>query len=139
MNPESKSTAFDTAKLAAKCLTDQRFVNIVKQKYYKINKNLRKNKRQYRWENTHKMLGQQGVTPIKTGVTQSAGPCLATAIEFEPGICLVVVLLGCKDMDSRWVETQKLGKWATQRISKIKMYSNCAVVNQEILQKIKYL
>jgi D-alanyl-D-alanine carboxypeptidase (penicillin-binding protein 5/6) len=57
MNAESKSTALDTAKLAAICLCDARFVEIVRQKHYKINKSLRKNKRQYRWENTHKMLG----------------------------------------------------------------------------------
>ena len=45
MNSESKSTAFDTAKLAAKCLTDVRFLNIVQHKNYRINKSLRKNKR----------------------------------------------------------------------------------------------
>lgn len=60
-------------------------------------------------------------------------------MELQPNICLVIVLLGCKDMDSRWVETQKLAKWATQRISKIKTFTRCSVANQEILTKIKYL
>ena len=51
------------------------------------------------------MIGSKGVIPIKTGVTNSAGPCLATAVEFEPEIKLIVVILGCRDMDCRWIET----------------------------------
>jgi D-alanyl-D-alanine carboxypeptidase len=30
------------------------------------------------------MIGQKGVIAIKTGVTNSAGPCLATAVELDP-------------------------------------------------------
>lgn len=47
------------------------------------------------------MIGQKGVIPIKTGVTNSAGPCLATALEME-NEDLIIVVLGCKDMDCRW-------------------------------------
>lgn len=65
------------------------------------------------------MFGQTYVSPIKTGITQSAGPCLATAIEIEPGLKLIVVLLSCKDMDARWTETYKIAKWATSRTKKI--------------------
>lgn len=101
------STAQDIAKLSAICLEDPRFVAIVSQKSKRVIRN------NYYWENTHKMLGQQGVVPVKTGVTYSAGPCLATALELHPGIKVVVVLLGCKDMDSRWIETYRLAKWAT--------------------------
>lgn len=59
MNPVSKSTAFDIAKLAAHCLKDQRFAAVVNTKYYKVNKNCGpiKNSRSYRWENTHRMHG----------------------------------------------------------------------------------
>jgi D-alanyl-D-alanine carboxypeptidase len=80
------------------------------------------NRRSYRWENTHKMNGQSGVISVKTGITQAAGPCLATAVEFEAGIKLVIVLLCAKDMDCRWLETHKLGKWATKRLSQIKSF-----------------
>ena len=38
MNPVSRSTAFDVAKLSAKCLQDPRFAMIVKTKYYRVNK-----------------------------------------------------------------------------------------------------
>lgn len=51
------------------------------------------------------MIGMPGIVPIKTGVTNAAGPCLATSVEFEPGVQLIVVLLGCRDMDCRWAET----------------------------------
>ena len=68
------------------------------------------------------MIGQKGVIAIKTGVTNSAGPCLATAVELDPTAQLVIVLLGCKDMDCRWVETHKLAKWATNRLTKIKKF-----------------
>lgn len=68
------------------------------------------------------MIGQKGVTPIKTGVTNSAGPCLATAIEFENDFKFIIILLGCRDMDSRWLETHKLAKWASKRLMKIKTF-----------------
>lgn len=107
MNAVSRSTAFDVAKLSATCLKDARFRQIVSTKFFKVPKKCatHMNSRSYKWENTHKMLGQKGVIPIKTGVTNSAGPCLATACEFEPGVRLVIILLGCKDMDCRWLET----------------------------------
>ncbi len=70
MNPISKSTAYDIAKLGAKCLQDKRFITIVNTRYYKVTKNNKnKNYRSYRWENTHKLIGCNGVIPIKTGVT----------------------------------------------------------------------
>jgi D-alanyl-D-alanine carboxypeptidase len=36
MNPISRSTAFDVAKLSAVCLKDQRFRTIVNTKFYKV-------------------------------------------------------------------------------------------------------
>jgi len=68
------------------------------------------------------MIGQKGVTPIKTGVTNSAGPCLATAIELDNDLKFIIILLGCRDMDSRWLETHKLAKWAGRRLMKIKTF-----------------
>ena len=63
----------------------------------------------------------------------SAGACLATACEFEPQVKLVVILLGCKDMDSRWLETQKLAKWATKRINRIKSFQGAGENTSHIL------
>ena len=52
------------------------------------------------------MLGLKGYTPVKTGFTEVAGPCLVTAYSFEQGPDLVIVLLNSRDMDCRWLETQ---------------------------------
>jgi D-alanyl-D-alanine carboxypeptidase len=52
------------------------------------------------------MLGLKGYTPVKTGFTEVAGPCLVTACSSEQGHEFVVALLNSRDMDSRWLETQ---------------------------------
>lgn len=87
------------------------------------------------------MIGQKGVVPIKTGVTISAGPCLATAVELDPQASIIIVLLACKDMDCRWVETQKLAKWATHRIIKVRNFeqSNTSSPDNRILERIRHL
>jgi D-alanyl-D-alanine carboxypeptidase len=123
MNVNSRSTAFDMAKLGALCMGDARFAKVVGTKYYHVarKKDINGNKRTYRWENTHRMIEQSGVTGIKTGITNSAGPCLATAIDHEES-SLVVVLLNCKNMDCRWLETFKLAKWAAKRMKRIKQF-----------------
>lgn len=132
LNRVSRSTAFDIAKLSAFCLEDPRFLKIVQTKLYKVRKTKENgNSQTYVWENTHRMAGQKGITAIKTGVTQSAGPCLATASEMSPDCKLIIVLIACKDMDCRWIETLKLAKWATHRLCKIKQYSRAASLNND--------
>ena len=71
------------------------------------------------WENTHKMVDQIGFTPIKTGWTVPAGCCLATACHLSPNLPLVIVLLNCKDMESRWIETYRLAKYTTIRLERL--------------------
>ncbi len=58
MNPISRSTAFDIAKLSARCLEDLRFRKIVNTRCFTVAKNeTNNNSRTYRWENTHRMIG----------------------------------------------------------------------------------
>lgn len=68
------------------------------------------------------MIGLRDVSPIKTGVTSAAGPCLTTAIELDPCAQMIIMLLSCKDMECRWEETYKLAKWATHRLTKIRQF-----------------
>ena len=58
MNQNSRSTAFDIAKLTAYCMEDERFCKVVGTKNYVVprKKDINGNKRTYRWENTHKMI-----------------------------------------------------------------------------------
>lgn len=78
----------------------------------------------YTWENTHKLLHwpKGGVTGIKTGITTSAGPCLATSLSREGGYDIIIVLLCCKSLEARWVETNKLAHWSINRLKKIKKF-----------------
>ena len=55
---------------------------------------------------------------IKTGWTTTAGPCLATYV-IRGGWELIVVLLGCKSLEARWSETNKLVNWTVLRMNKI--------------------
>jgi D-alanyl-D-alanine carboxypeptidase len=79
------------------------------------------------------MHGQKGVTPVKTGITNAAGPCLATAVELDPAASIIIVLLCSKDMDCRWLETQKLAKWATDRLVKIRRFKDNSDCEDRIL------
>ena len=58
---------------------------------------------------------------MKTGITQNAGPCLATCVTID-GQDLIVILLACKSMDHRWGETWKLANWTASRLKKIKKF-----------------
>jgi D-alanyl-D-alanine carboxypeptidase len=69
------------------------------------------------------LLWSKGVSGIKTGITVAAGPCLATCLNRE-GLDLVIVLLCCKSLEARWVETNKLANWSIARLKKIKKFQN---------------
>ena len=49
------------------------------------------------WENTNKLL-DDGFEGIKTGITETAGPCLAAYYKD-----LVIVVLNSKSMNERWM------------------------------------
>jgi len=68
----------------------------------------------YNWVNTNRLLGLDGITGTKTGVTEAAGACLSATFERD-GNNVIVVLLQCKSMDARWEEAQQLIDWAVQR------------------------
>lgn len=88
------------------------FRKVVSTKYFKVPSNSKNNNsKTYVWENTQKMLWQRGVNGIKTGITATAGPCLATSITKEK-YQFVIVVLSCKTMDARAIETRKLANWA---------------------------
>lgn len=62
------------------------------------------------WENTNKLL-YEGYSGIKTGVTNNAGPCLASWYKDEK-INIIVVILNSKSMEDRWLDTEELVCWA---------------------------
>ena len=65
-----------------------------------------------KWENTNKLLSD-GFEGIKTGSTETAGPCLAAHYK---GI--IIVVLNSKSMGDRWVEVKKLVKWIINKTNR---------------------
>lgn len=122
-NSQNKQTALDIAKLGASAMKIERFREVVSSKSHVVKKNTNGNRKTYKWYNTHLMLGQRGINGIKTGITPTAGPCLATSICYE-GVELIVIILCTKNMDIRWSETWKLANWAIQRLKTIDKFYN---------------
>lgn len=130
-NKQNLSSALDISKLSTICMKNPRFREVCSTKFYNVKKNTNGNKRNYKWFNTHLMLGQRGINGIKTGITPNAGPCLCTSImndEFE----LVIVILNTKNMDIRWPETWKLANWAMTRMKTIAKFQQAQDTNDAI-------
>lgn len=100
------------------------FAKVVKTPYYFFETP----RRYYEWINTNKLLGVdfdmdegaveqfKGTLGCKTGVTQSAGPCFSGYFARERKNELttdnvIVVVLGSKTMEIRWVEVPQLVRW----------------------------
>jgi D-alanyl-D-alanine carboxypeptidase (penicillin-binding protein 5/6) len=74
----------------------------------------------YTWVNTNKLL-KRNFSGVKTGITESAGPCLAiskTKKILHKEIRLILVLLNCKSTEDRWREAPKLIKWCFDKLSR---------------------
>jgi serine-type D-Ala-D-Ala carboxypeptidase (penicillin-binding protein 5/6) len=76
-NPTNVSTAHEMAVLTAYCMQMDTFSQIVgTQKYFCNPKN--DSKYIYGWHNTNALLEDPFFNGCKTGITEVAGPCLAT-------------------------------------------------------------
>jgi D-alanyl-D-alanine carboxypeptidase len=79
-----------------------------------------------------------GYSGLKTGITPTAGPCLAASIvknEFK----FIIVILNSRSMEHRWVEVQKLVHWAMQKITKIKQSDLKPKMKRKLLKKLLHL
>ena len=61
------------------------------------------------FQNTNKLL-EDGFDGIKTGITDTAGPCLAASYKDY-----IIVVLNSKSMNQRWIEVKKLVKWMIKK------------------------
>lgn len=105
VNNKNVSTAKDLAKLSKFAMDDQYFKNIVKTQSYSCTVQDKDFKaRVINWQNTNKLL-EEGFEGIKTGITDAAGPCLASSFRIKKAdnkneeVHLIVILLNCKSMD----------------------------------------
>ena len=110
------SSAYDISKLSCFAMENQYFRDVVGTQ----NRECRSKKypgHVYKWENTNFLL-KEGYDGIKTGITPSAGPCLAAAVK-KDGFRVCVIVLSCCSPESRWLEVPKLVTWGTKKIKKI--------------------
>jgi len=113
---DNYSTAADIAKLSCHAMENSYFREIVKNQTHSCpSKEFPEH--MYNWENTNQLL-KEGYSGIKTGITGSAGPCLSASIKKE-NFNVVVVVLSCCSMDSRWFEVPKLVNWGVKKILKV--------------------
>jgi len=112
----NKSTAEDLGKLCSAAMKLPKFREVVSCKEYScVARTMEGQERQYSWKNTNKML-EKGYNGIKTGITSSAGPCLASSIETKDYF-LVIILLKSKTTDIRWNETEALTNWILKELN----------------------
>ena len=114
-HPQSGSNPEDISILIHECLKIPIFREIVKKKKYSgwIKSNLGQ-KREVVWENTNKLLRRNNFIGVKTGVTVTAGPCLATCYEAGDKIFIIVLLrtnkLSRRFKETRWILALALTK-----------------------------
>ena len=102
------STALDMAILSAFAMKKMSFRMIVKRKTYECaivqsNRVLRP----ITWENTNKLLNH-GYDGLKTGITPSAGPCLASSLRRGDNRHLICVVLNCGNTEMRFSDSRRL-------------------------------
>lgn len=73
-------------------------------------------KREVVWENTNKLLRRPGFEGVKTGVTVTAGPCLASLYTFK-GRSFIVILLRTSKMSRRFKETRWILSMCLKRMN----------------------
>jgi len=113
-NDNNYSTALDMAKISCHMMQKPKFREVVKQVSHKCNSTVYQG-HQYKWENTNHLLKEPGYTGVKTGITPTAGPCLSAS--WKKDDChLVVIVLQCCSMESRWYEVPKLISWGIKKI-----------------------
>jgi D-alanyl-D-alanine carboxypeptidase len=73
--------------------------------------------REVEWENTNKLLRRDGFVGLKTGITVTAGPCLAAAYSFRDKTYISVILRAPK-VSGRFKETRLLLHWSLCKLYK---------------------
>jgi len=118
MNKNNISTARDIGFLSCLAMKNESFKSIVATSVYSCSCYQKNNQPiEVEWINTNKLL-DKGFEGLKTGITDSAGPCLSTSLRVEEikvnGVQLniVAVVFNSKSVEHRWTECKMISKWA---------------------------
>ena len=72
--------------------------------------------RNVRWENTNRLLAQQGFWGMKTGTTTAAGACLIAVGQAAQGDGeTIVVVLGSSSTTARYMDARNIFAWSWRR------------------------
>ena len=98
----------------------------------------------YSWTNTNSILWQSDplgtYSGIKTGVTPTAGPCLAVCFKSSCGqYDFVIVVMNCKSREARFIEIPKLVKWAINRIAKVRQSNLRPGIKRRLLRNMAHV
>ena len=120
---DNESTAYDMARLITHVSGDDRIGSIMRTSEYTV---YTKNTRPHAitFHSTNHLLGRDGVDVRagKTGFISKAGYCLATLLRLPQGSGgqeVAVVVLGARSNAGRFMESQNLFNWVSQRASTI--------------------
>ena len=101
------STARDMAKIAAYCMKNPDFRNLVNHQKSVIHWHLPSN-RTYKSETTNELLGKyDGANGIKTGWTNAAKGCVAASAK-RGDVELIAIVMKSKNHDTRFADAKKL-------------------------------
>ncbi len=93
------------AVITCECMQFELFSKIVSTSKYQCWVSNEGTKREIVWENTNKLLRRKHFIGGKTGVTVTAGPCLASVYEIGD-VKLVTILLRTSKLSRRFTETR---------------------------------
>ena len=111
----NQSTAIEIGKLAGMLIKKPLTMLVAGQAKYSCEVRNKGISRKLTWCNTNFLLGQHGVTGLKTGYTQTAGPCLCVTYNLY-GYNLVITLLKSRTPEKRWAEATRLMHWAINQL-----------------------
>jgi D-alanyl-D-alanine endopeptidase (penicillin-binding protein 7) len=112
------SSALDMARLIAHASADERIGSIMRLPSYSI----KAGKRTIAFRSTNQLLGRDDVEVRagKTGFISKAGYCLATLLRLpQSGKQVAVVVLGARSNAGRFLETQNLFSWLSNKAATI--------------------
>ena len=119
-NENHYSTAEDMAKIAAYCMQNQKFRNIVSTKKTSIT--VTNPQRVIDLENTNDLLEvYDGMNGIKTGYTNAAGGCLAASAK-RGNVELIAIVMHSADSHTRFDDAAKILDYGFERVKNIRNF-----------------
>ena len=112
---DNVSSAYDMARLITFVSNDERIAPVMRTPEYSI----MIGRRPITVHSTNHLLGKPGVDVLagKTGFIRAAGYCLATLLRLPGNQQVAVVVLGARSNAGRFMETQNLFDWLSEKAS----------------------